>query len=126
MYLTWALHELSLKEGPGSAVSGGDGCSTLIFEFLGNFERVLRNFCLFFLPLREYVRMRKDLITKEKEVKLIPGQKVPSITGRICFLHQWTNTAAVAALENFPGILPLFLETQAGPLKARQAPLQSV
>lgn len=66
MYLTWTLHELSLKEGPGSAVSGGDGCSTLIFEFLGNFERVLRNFCLFFLPLREYVRMRKDLITKEK------------------------------------------------------------
>lgn len=60
--------------------------------------------------------MRKDLIAKEKEAKLIPGQKVPSVTGRICFLHQWTNMAAVAALVNFPGILPLFLETQAGPL----------
>lgn len=48
MYLTQAVHELSLKEGPGRAVSGGGGCSTLIFEFLGNFERALRDFSLFF------------------------------------------------------------------------------
>lgn len=106
--------------------SDGDGGSTPVPKFRGNFERVLRDFCLFFLPHREYVRMRKDLIAKEKEAKLIPGQKVPSTTGTLRFLHQWTNTAAMAASENFPGILPLFPETQAGPLQARQAPLQPV
>jgi len=126
MYLTQVLHEVSLKGGLGSATSDGDSCSAPVSEFLGNFEGVLRDFCLFFLPHREYVRVRKVLIAKEKEAKLIPGQKVPSTTGRLCFLHQWTNTAAMAASENFPGILPLFPETKAGPLQARQAPLRSV
>lgn len=83
MYLAQALHEVFLKGGYGRATSDGDGCSTPVPEFLGNFERVLRYFCLLFLPYREYVRMRKDLIAKEKEAKLIPGQKVPSITGML-------------------------------------------
>lgn len=61
--------------------------------------------------------MRKDLITKEKEAKLILGQKVLSATERrLCFLHQQTNPGAVAA----SGILPLFLEMCAGPLQARK------
>ena len=64
MYLTQALHKLPLKGGPGRAASNGDGCSTPVPEFLGNFENVLRDFCLFFLPHREYVRMRKDLTAK--------------------------------------------------------------
>lgn len=62
--------------------------------------------------------MRKDLITKEKEAKLILGQKVPSSTERIlCFLHP----GPMAASKNFPEILPLFLEISAGPLQARKA-----
>lgn len=89
MYLAQALHKVSLKGGPGRATSNGDGCSTPVHEFQGHFERVLRDFSLFFLPDREYVRMRKDLIAKEKEPKLIPEQKVPSTTGTLLhFLHQ--------------------------------------
>lgn len=66
--------------------------------------------------------MRKDLISKEEEAKLILGLKLPSATERrLCFLHQQTNPEVMAASENFPGILPLFLETCAGPLQARKA-----
>lgn len=55
IYLTQAQHEVSLKGGPGRDASDGDGCSAPVPEFLGDFERVLRDFCCFFLPHKEYV-----------------------------------------------------------------------
>lgn len=107
----------------GKATRNGDRYCIPDPELLGNFERVLRHFFLGFLvPHREYVRMRKDLISKKEEAKLILGLKLPSATERrLCFLHQQTSPEAMAASENFPGILPLFLETCAGPLQARKA-----
>lgn len=46
-------------------------------------------FSWFFLPHIEYVRMRKDLVTKERETKQILGQKVPSATeGKLQWLKQ--------------------------------------
>lgn len=125
MYLTQALHEVSLKGGPEGPLEVEVAA---LLQSLSSYVTLedIKDFCFFFLLYREYVRVRNDVMAEENEAKLIPGQEVPRMTVRLCFLCQQTNAAVMGTLESFPGAIPPFPETQAGPLQARQAPLRFV